>query len=183
MDKLKIGVFCSSRDLSVTMYEEAAVFLMAVLYEIGVRNIVYGGGKKGLMGVVYREAMVHKMNIVGHNLEKWSTPDLDNEILYNNLTERQNGLIDACDVFIALPGGIGTLYEIMQVLCHNDVLQVKKPVFLYNYHSFFNSTIQTLHELSHKGMIDSNLCLALINNNEDLVRIMVEYVYSLGLQK
>lgn len=176
VSKLRVGIFCSSRDVSVTMYEQSAIMLIHVLKEIGIKNIVYGGGKKGLMGIVYRESLKHNINIVGHNIERWSTPDCEHEILYQTLNERQTGFIDSCDLFIALSGGIGTLYEIIQVLCHNDVDKVNKPVLLYNYNSYFSKMTETLQDMAKVGMIDSDLFLSLINTNDELVRIVLECV-------
>ena len=178
--RIKIGIFCSSKDSALPVFEQSVVMLMQILNEIGIRNIVYGGGKKGLMGIVYREAVMYRMNLIGHNLDRWSSPECENEILYHTLVERQAGLIASCHMFIALPGGIGTVYEIIQVLCHNDVDHIQKPVLLYNVNSFFTNLVVTLQDIHRNGLIDSNLGLAVINSNEELVRQVVGYTNELA---
>jgi uncharacterized protein (TIGR00730 family) len=169
---MRVGIFCSSRSIAVELFEQSAMDVMEVLYKIGIRDIVYGGGKYGLMGIVHRESVRYSMNIIGHNLEKWSDPECDHEVLYHTLLERQNGLISACDVFIALPGGIGTIYEISQVLCHNDVEGLNKPVLLYNTRSFYTNFVNTLKDIAHTGLISNELSLALINSKEELESII-----------
>ena len=63
-------------------------------------------------------------------------------------------------------------YEISQVLCHNDVEGLNKPVLLYNTRSFYTNFVNTLKDIAHIGLISNELSLALINSKEELESII-----------
>ena len=163
-----MGIFCSSR-ASALVYEEAVILVMAVLSSYGISQIAYGGGNNGLMGIVYREAIYNEIPIIGHNLERWSLPQLDNEIIYTNLTERQNGLMKMSDMYLILPGGIGTIYELTQALCHNDVDRIEKPVVIYNVDHYYDTFLLFLTELvTRKSMDNDRLFLHIVTTPTEL---------------
>jgi uncharacterized protein (TIGR00730 family) len=168
-----IGIFCSSRDQAVLLYKDIIHPLMLLLYKMGVRHILYGGGDKGLMGVVYHDARSVGMSVTGHNLDRWSQPHLDTEIVYTTLLDRQNGLIRSSQSYLILPGGIGTIYELSQVLCHNDVEKLGKKVILYNYNHYYDGFIDMLKQSISLGMIDNDrLDLYIITNLDELKSIL-----------
>jgi len=164
-----IGFFCSSRDIAISSFGEIILPLLSLLYSTGTRNIYYGGGDQGLMGKLYYYGTELGMNVIGHNLEKWSSPTLPNEILYTNLLDRQNGLVKVSQYYIILPGGIGTIYELTQVLCHNDVERVGKKIILYNYHHYYDAFIQLLKHMIEKGLTDMDrLELTVVRDIDEL---------------
>ncbi len=75
------------------------------------------------------------------------------EIPCDNLTDRKQLMMDQSDVFIALPGGIGTLDEIFTVAASATIGYHHKPVILYNMKGFWNELIALLDTLQAKGMI------------------------------
>lgn len=168
-----IGIFSSSRESSL-FFEASVVQAFIVLAELGIKNIAYGGGNSGLMGTVYRQANYYGMQIIGHNLERWSQPDMDHEIIYTDLLKRQQGLMDASDMYLVFPGGIGTLYELSQALCHNDVEKKDKPVIIYNSNHVFDTLILYMNELVEKGIMDfDRLRLYVVVNKEEL-RVLLQ---------
>jgi uncharacterized protein (TIGR00730 family) len=168
-----IGIFCSSREKSVILYKHIVYPLMVLLYEMGVRHILYGGGHNGLMGVVYNDAKSVGMSVTGHNLDRWSQPQF-NEIVYTSLLDRQNGLIRSSQSYLILPGGIGTIYELAQVLCHNDVEKIGKKVILYNYNHYYDGFISMLKHGVSLGMADNDrLELYIVTNIDELRAIFL----------
>jgi hypothetical protein len=74
------------------------------------------------------------------------------EILCDNLTDRKQLMMDQGDVFVALPGGIGTLDEIFTIAASATVGYHQKTVILYNMKGFWNSLIQMLDDLHARGV-------------------------------
>lgn len=149
-----IGFFCSSREPAIPMYGHLILPLLTLLYEQGTRTIYYGGGDKGLMGLIYHHGTSLGIKVVGHNMKKWSQPELSNEILYERLVDRQNGLILASQYYIVLPGGIGTIYELSQVLCNNDVERLGKKVILFNSNNYYDSFETLINHSMKEGLTD-----------------------------
>ena len=168
-----VGIFCSSRSLAISLYGEIILPLMVLLYNKGTRHVIYGGGDHGLMGLIYKEGTSLGMKVIGHNLERWSQPDFPHEIVYSSLLERQNGIVQSSQLYIILPGGIGTLYELMQVLCNNDVDKVGKNVILYNYDHYYDGFIFMLEHGVSVGLMDMDrLHFHIITNLEMLEEIL-----------
>ena len=84
---------------------------------------------------------------------------VDVEIPCDNLSDRKQLMMDQSDVFIALPGGIGTLDEVFTVAASATIGYYQKPVILYNMKGFWDSLIALLDDLQAKGMIRGNLGL------------------------
>ena len=125
---MRLAIFCSSKPALVSIFKQNIEELMKGLEASGIfTHFVYGGGTSGIMGLVREYAT---LPVVGHNLPRWDP--LEDEAVYNTLRERQNGLIDDSDAYLILAGGVGTMYELFQVLCENDVEKKRKPVMIYD---------------------------------------------------
>ena len=121
-------------------------------------SIVYGGVNQGLMECVAKatkEAGGRTIGVVPMLVEKTGrTSDfVDVEIPCDNLSDRKQLMMDQSDVFIALPGGIGTLDEVFTVAASATIGYHQKTVILYNMKGFWDSLIALLDDLQAKGMI------------------------------
>lgn len=154
---MKICVFCSANQQIdsefFTMTEELGKWVA----ENG-HSIVYGGVNQGLMECVAKAtkgADGHTIGVVPMKVEETGrTSDfVDVEIPCDNLTDRKQLMMDQSDVFIALPGGIGTLDEVFTVAASATIGYHQKPVILYNMKGFWNSLIDLMDDLQAKGMI------------------------------
>jgi len=154
---MKICVFCSAN-------QQIDPDFFAVTEELGkwaARNghsIVYGGVNQGLMeciGKAAKETGGRTIGVIPTLVEKSGrTSDyVEIEIPCDNLTDRKQLMMDQSDVFIALPGGIGTLDEIFTVAASATISYHQKLVILYNMKGFWNSLITLLDDLQAKGMI------------------------------
>ena len=154
---MKICVFCSANQQIdpdfFTMTEE----LGAWAADKG-HSIVYGGVNQGLMEVLAKAAKAHggrTIGVIPMSVEKSGrTSDyVDVEIPCDNLSDRKQLMMDLADVFIALPGGIGTIDEVFTVAASATIGYHQKPVILYNMKGFWDTLIAMLEDLQVKGMI------------------------------
>jgi uncharacterized protein (TIGR00730 family) len=121
-------------------------------------SIVYGGVNQGLMEVLAKAAKAHggrTIGVIPMIVEKSGrTSDyVDVEIPCDNLSDRKQLMMDLADVFIALPGGIGTIDEVFTVAASATIGYHQKPVILYNMKGFWDTLIAMLEDLQVKGMI------------------------------
>ena len=154
---MKICVFCSANqqiDLAFfTMTEELGTWAAK-----NGHSIVYGGVNQGLMeclGKAVKEAGGRTIGVVPMIVENTGriSDYVEVEIPCDNLTDRKQLMMDQADVFIALPGGIGTLDEVFTVAASATIGYHDKPVILYNMKGFWDSLIALLDNLKAKGMI------------------------------
>ena len=124
-------------------------------------TIVYGGVNQGLMECVAKsakEACGRTIGIVPMIVEKSGriSDYVDVDIPCDNLSDRKQLMMDQSDVFIALPGGLGTLEEIFTVVASATIGYHQKTVILYNMKGFWDSLIALLDDLQAKGMVRGN---------------------------
>ena len=154
---MKICVFCSANQQIdnefFTMTEELGTWAAK-----NGHSIVYGGVNQGLMeclGKAAKEAGGRTIGIIPMVVEKSGRMSdyVDIEIPCDNLTDRKQLMMDQSDVFIALPGGIGTMDEVFTVAASATIGYHDKQVILYNMKGFWNPLIAFLDDLKAKGMI------------------------------
>ena len=154
---MKICVFCSANQQIdpefFTMTEELGKWAA----ENG-HSIVYGGVNQGLMECLAKatkEAGGRTIGVIPMIVEKSGRMSdyVDVEIPCDNLTDRKQLMMDYGDVFIALPGGIGTIDEVFTVAASATIGYHDKLVILYNMKGFWNPLITMLDDLLAKGMI------------------------------
>ncbi|AMS29065.1 TIGR00730 family Rossman fold protein [Aquidulcibacter sp.] len=132
MSKLKsVCVYCGSSNLVDPAYLELATQMGQAIAKRGIR-LVYGGGNVGLMGASSRaahEAGGEVLGIMPHFLTKWEKPNPAFETrMVETMHERKWGLFAESDAFIVLPGGIGTLEEVVETLSWQRLELHRKPV-------------------------------------------------------
>jgi hypothetical protein len=132
MNKLdSICVYCGASTRADPAYLAMAEELGRLLAERSIR-LIYGGGNVGLMGAVSRTAKAHGGDVLGvmpHFLTKWELPNPDIETtMVETMHERKWLLFAHADAFITLPGGIGTLEEVVETLSWARLELHAKPV-------------------------------------------------------
>jgi hypothetical protein len=157
---MKIGVFCSANQQIdpdfFTMTEELGRWAA----ENG-HTVVFGGTNLGLMECVAKatkELGGHTIGVVPTIIEKTGRASqyMDVEIPCDNLHDRKQLLEIQGDIFIALPGGLGTLDEIFTIVSAHTIGYHDKLIILYNMKGFWNSLIAMLDNLKTKGVIRGN---------------------------
>ena len=142
-------------------------------------TIVYGGVNQGLMecvGKAAHEAGGRTIGVIPRIVEKSGriSDYVDIEMLCDNLSDRKQMMEDQSDVFVALPGGIGTIDELFTIAAAHTIGYNNKLVILYNMKGFWDSLIAMLDDLQQKGMVRGNWhdYIAVANNLEELSRII-----------
>ena len=154
---MKICVFCSANEQIDSDFFSATEELGRWAAKNG-HAIVYGGVNQGLMECLGRaayEAGGRTIGVVPTIVEKTGrvSDHVEIEIPCDNLSDRKQLMMDKSDVFIALPGGIGTLDEIFTVAASATIGYHQKPVILYNIKDYWTSLIQLLDDLQRHGMV------------------------------
>jgi uncharacterized protein (TIGR00730 family) len=138
-----IAVFCGSNYGASEEFADGARALGRALGEAGI-TVVYGGTTKGLMGVVADAALASGGNVHGVTIESLhqrgqSHAGLTRHEIALSLRSRKERMVSLADAFIALPGGIGTIEELMEVWAMNQLAEIDKPVGLLNSAGFFTA--------------------------------------------
>lgn len=138
-------VYCASSDRLDPKYPEAAEQVGSTMARRG-WTLVYGGGKTGLMGAVARGAKGAGGRVVGVIPEFMKAKELafdeaDELITVITMRERKMLMETRADAFLALPGGWGTLEEIMEILTLKQVDVLHKPVVLFNQDGYYDELL------------------------------------------
>ena len=154
---MKIGIFCSANEQLdpdfFTMTEELGRWLAAEGH-----TLVYGGVNSGLMECVARavkQAGGRTVGVLPQIVVKNGrlSDYVDTEVLCENLSDRKQLMADKSDVFIALPGGIGTIDEVFTIAAAHTIGYHDKRVILYNMKGFWDDMIALLDNLQQRGMV------------------------------
>lgn len=152
-----IALYCGSRSGNHPIYTEKAIALAQGIAQRGF-GIVYGGASIGLMGQVADTVTEHGGEVVGVIPEFM----LDYEIAHHQLTElhivqtmheRKAMMADRAAAFVALPGGLGTFEEILEVATWSQLNQHQKPMMLYNVNGFYDHLIAQLDHAVQEGFL------------------------------
>ena len=154
---MKIGVFCSANNQIDAAYFQLTAELGRWAAKKG-HQIVFGGVNQGLMECLakaVKEAGGQTLGVVPSIVEETGRTSQYNDrvLTCNNLSERKQLMLDESDVFIALPGGVGTLDELFTVAASFTIGYHHKRVILYNMNGVWDATIHMLDDLQQRGMV------------------------------
>ena len=154
---MNIGVFCSANNQIDAAYFQLTEELGRWVAKNG-HVIVFGGVNQGLMECLakaVKEADGETIGVVPSIVEETGrTSQFNDRVLTcNNLSERKQLMLDESDIFIALPGGVGTLDEVFTVAASYTIGYHHKRVILYNMLGFWDATIAMLDDLQQRGMV------------------------------
>ena len=164
MSALKsVCVYCGSGFGGDPAFEHAARALGRALAEAGLR-LVYGGGNVGLMGTVAHAALQaggHVTGVIPDFLKSRERmlEDIQETIVVGDMHTRKKLMFDRSDAFVALPGGIGTLEELVEQLTWAQLGQHKKPILLLSIDGFWEPLLTLLDHMRGHGFIREGLDL------------------------
>ncbi len=166
---LSIAVFCSAAEDLAPKYYEQTTSLGHWIGKQGWR-LVYGGASLGLMECIAHAAKETGATITGVVPDKLIERNivstlLDENIPVHSLGERKEVMLRESDLFIALPGGLGTLDEVFHVLGESSIGYHSKPMILYNIHGCWDSLLNMIDDLRHQGLLRHDLSKRLILAN------------------
>ena len=155
-----VCLFCASMDGIDPCYKKEAKKIGDILFKHNY-SLLYGGGVLGLMGEAAKSAHKKGVKIISVFPEYLDDPDIifskyQKVIKTKNIIDRKKKMIQLSDIFICLPGGIGTLDEITEVLSSAALGEHTKPIFLINNNNFWTPFINLLDHMKNNKFIRTN---------------------------
>ncbi|WP_295964077.1 TIGR00730 family Rossman fold protein [uncultured Bartonella sp.] len=158
-----ICVYCGSSSGNNPDYVQSANRLGQLLAQAGI-TLVYGGGTSGIMGTIARAVKSNGGKVVGiipdfliKKEARNKNDDLFDEfIVTETMHQRKQLMFDRSDAFLALPGGIGTLEEIVEIMTWAQLGRHTKPIAFANIDGFYNPMIALLDHMARQGFIHSD---------------------------
>jgi uncharacterized protein (TIGR00730 family) len=170
-----ICVYCGSSFGSRPVYLDSAQRIGADMARAGVR-LVYGGGDVGLMGATARAVIDHGGSVTGiipkflQRRERMLT-DVEELIVTHDMHERKRLMFERADAFVALPGGVGTLEELVEQLTWAQLGQHRKPIVLANIDGFWTRLLGLIDHMREEGFIREEMAVSysVADRAEDVV--------------
>lgn len=180
--KKNICVFCGASEGNRLEYRTAAEQLGKIIAKQN-RRLIYGGGNKGLMGIIANAVLAHGGEVIGiipERLVKAETAHhgITQLEVVDNMHQRKARLAELADGFIAMPGGTGTLEEFFEVWTGMQIGYHEKPVALFDIANFWQPMLSFLKHAVQEGFIRENFYNTLIvsDNAEFVLKQMDDFV-------
>ncbi|GMI96989.1 LONELY GUY 1 [Hibiscus trionum] len=177
----RICVFCGSSPGKKSSYREAAIELGRELVSRNI-DLVYGGGSIGLMGLISQAVFDGGRHVIGVIPKTLMPREITGETVgevkaVSDMHQRKAEMARQSDAFIALPGGYGTLEELLEVITWAQLGIHDKPVGLLNVDGYYNSLLSFIDKAVEEGFISPNARHILVSapSPHDLVKSMEEY--------
>ncbi|QRE72792.1 TIGR00730 family Rossman fold protein [Methylobacterium aquaticum] len=159
-----VCVYCGSGFGTDPVFEAAARALGRQLAEAGIA-LVYGGGNVGLMGTVARAVLDHGGHVTGIipdflKSRERMLDDVQETIVVSDMHTRKKLMFDRSDAFVAMPGGIGTLEELVEQMTWSQLGQHAKPILLLSVAGFWTPFLGLLDHMRRTGFIREGLDLS-----------------------
>ena len=153
----KLCIFCGSASGKNPKYLELGTKIgeMLVKHNIG---LVYGGASIGLMGAIADSVLKNKGTVIGvipKSLVDYEVAHkgLSQLFITDNMHQRKQLMYDHSDAFLSLPGGMGTLDEMFEVLTWTQLKYHEKPSYIFNFEGFYDSLLSYLSHSNSEGFI------------------------------
>jgi uncharacterized protein (TIGR00730 family) len=152
-----ICVYCGSNPGKSPEYAEAAERLGRDMAEADVR-LVYGGGSVGLMGIVARTVLACGGEVTGIIPQflkdrEVMLKEVSELIVTADMHERKRIMFERSDAFVALPGGIGTLEEVVEIMTWAQLEQHAKPILIANVNGFWDPLVEQFRRMMTDGFL------------------------------
>jgi uncharacterized protein (TIGR00730 family) len=167
MSKIKtVCVYCGSGPGTNPHFVEAAIALGKAFAENGIR-LVYGGGSIGLMGAIATSVLDHGGSVTGIipdflTARENALTRVQEMIVTPDMHERKRLMFERSDAFVALPGGIGTLEELVEQMTWQQLGRHTKPVLLANIANFWEPLLALLAHMRATEFIRSGLAVSIL---------------------
>lgn len=155
-----VCVYCGSSPGNNPAYVEAGEALGKALAEAGI-TLVYGGGIRGVMGAVARGAQRHGGKVtaiiprflVNREANEAALKMFEDITVTDNMHQRKHLMFEKSDAFVALPGGIGTVEEIVEIMTWGQLGHHRKPMVFANIKGFWNPMLTFIDHMRTEGFV------------------------------
>jgi uncharacterized protein (TIGR00730 family) len=150
-------VYCGSRDGAQPAFASVAAEVGRWIGSHG-GQLVYGGGKNGLMGIVAQATLEAGGTVVGIIPQglvdrEWANKDCTELHIVSTMHERKAMMAERADAFIALPGGIGTFEELFEIWTLKQLGYLDKPIGLLNTNGYYEKLIEFMQTTVAEGFV------------------------------
>jgi uncharacterized protein (TIGR00730 family) len=179
MSKIRnVCVYCGSGPGTNPRYVEAAVQFGRLLAENDI-GLVYGGGSVGMMGAVASAVLEHGGRVTGiipdflvnreHAMKR-----VQELVVTRDMHERKQTMFERSDAFVALPGGIGTLEELVEQMTWAQLGRHAKPILLANIEGFWDPLLALLDHMRELAFIRAGLVVNVLKTSrvEDILPML-----------
>ncbi|WP_119307900.1 TIGR00730 family Rossman fold protein [Cohaesibacter haloalkalitolerans] len=181
----KICVYCGSGCGNNPVFAQEARLLGQEMAKANI-GLVYGGGSVGLMGILAKSVLENGGHVTGIipgflKDKEVMLADVQDLLVTGDMHERKRKMFDAAQAFVALPGGIGTLEELVEMLTWAQLGQHKKPVLLANIEGFWDPLAKLLDHMRKESFIRQDMAVSYLSAHHarDIVPMLHEAVASL----
>jgi uncharacterized protein (TIGR00730 family) len=152
-----LAVFCGSKSGTNKIYTEHAALLGQLLAKHAI-TLIYGGGGKGIMKTLADQTMENGGTVIGvipKILIEWEHQhkNISQLIITDDMHSRKKTMYKMCDAALVLPGGLGTLDEMFEMLTWNQLSIHDKKIFIMNSGRFFDHLIRHIASLEKNGFL------------------------------
>ncbi|HLI94366.1 MAG TPA: TIGR00730 family Rossman fold protein [Puia sp.] len=152
-----VATFCGSKNGSNPLFARHTIELAKYIALLKLK-LIYGGGSTGLMGLMADTALAHGVDVTGvipELLTEWEHhhKGLSQLAIVPDMHTRKRMMYERCDAAIILPGGLGTLDELFELLTWNQLRIHNKKIYLLNSAGFYNHMIRHLRQLEKEGFL------------------------------
>jgi uncharacterized protein (TIGR00730 family) len=176
-----ISIFCGAHEGKNPKYAQSAKIISEAIAKKGI-NVVFGGGNVGLMKIISDTALDNGVEVLGISLKslhalELANPRLNEIIVTDTLLDRKDEFMSRSDAFIVLPGGVGSLDELAEIMASNQLGIINKPVGILNTEGYYDHLLKWFDKAVEEGFISSaNLKELLVSDNpEELVDLVVNH--------
>ena len=161
-----VCVYCGSGPGTNPSFVEAAIGFGKALADNGIR-LVYGGGSIGLMGAVAKSVLDHGGTVTGIipdflTIRENALKRVQEQIITPDMHERKRLMFEHSDAFVALPGGVGTLEELVEQLTWQQLGRHTKPVLIANIENFWEPLLALLGHMRATQFIRPSLAVDIL---------------------
>ena len=178
---MNMCVYCASSDTIDGVYFDAAQQLGTAIAQRGWR-LIYGGGSVGLMGAVARSVHAHGGHVVGVIPQalldrEVGYLDADELIVTATMRERKRIMEERADAFVTLPGGFGTLEELLEIMTLRQLGYHDKPIVIINAADYFGPLLEQFERIFGAGFTDerNRRLIAVMDTVDQAVAFLAAY--------
>jgi uncharacterized protein (TIGR00730 family) len=172
----RIAIFCGSKNGQNALYAEHAFELGRIIASHKI-ELVYGGGNKGLMGIVANTVMKDAgivRGVIPRVLVDWEHQHegISELLVVDDMHVRKRKMYDLCDAAVILPGGFGTLDELFEIITWNQLSIHDKKIFILNSGGFYEHMFEHMRFVEKEGFLWGNLSemMVILNEPRDVLR-------------
>ncbi len=177
-----ICVFCASSNEVREEFKKEAKYLVQLLAEHNF-NLVFGGCKVGLMGIVAKEMKKLNRKVIGilpRMIMDYGLvfEDLDQMILTDSMYDRKKKMAEYSDAYIILPGGFGTLDELTEVLVQKSLEIEKKPIIIINTNHFYDILLNFFQKIVDENLANREFLelYKVVNNINEAIEYLIQNI-------